>query len=136
MANKYSSFYTALKRHPQLTKEQAVLDFTNGQTDSLKALDHWELQELTRNLNNINIKSDKADKMRKAVIAIFRRMGRTVDDAIAWAEKQGVKGQKKPFNDYTTGELYVLIGIAEKVLKDWEKGVRQRVANTGNRKFY
>jgi hypothetical protein len=52
-----------------------------------------------------------------------------VADAIAWAEKQGVKGVKKKFNDYTTGELYVLIGIAEKVLSDWEKGVRKQFSN-------
>lgn len=144
MKNQYSSFFLALKKLPGLSKEEAVYDFTQGRTRSLRKLDHWEVQELTRRLNDLtpgpspkregsptaqHPGGEKADKMRKAIIAIFRKMGRTVADAIAWAEKQGVKGVKKKFNDYTTQELYVLIGIAEKILTDWEKGIRKQIKN-------
>lgn len=121
-----------------MTKEQAVLDFTNGKSNSLKALDHWDVQELTRSLNNVAMPKpleqkkeypggEKANQMRRAIIAIFRKMDKTAADAIYWSEKQGVKGKKKQFNDYTTGELYALISIAEKVLKDWEAGIRRRI---------
>lgn len=40
----------ALKNLPQLTKEDAVLDFTEGRTSSLRELCDWDLQELTRRL--------------------------------------------------------------------------------------
>lgn len=46
MSNRYASFYTALRRHPQLSKEDAVRSFTQGRTGSLRELDHWELQEV------------------------------------------------------------------------------------------
>lgn len=133
--NQYSSFFTALKRLPGLSKEEAVYDFTQGRTRSLRSLSHWEVQELTRRLQSISptqpadfAGGEKADKMRKAIIAIFKKRGLTTQDAIAWAEKQGVKGNKKQFNDYTTGELYVLIGIAEKVQESFEKSLRKQVA--------
>ncbi len=140
MKNKYSSFFTALKRHPHLSKEQAVQDFTKGRTSSLKALDYWELQELVRGLNNVGVPQkpvqkeyaggEKANRMRRAIIAIFRNMDKQPADAILWAEKQGAKGQKKRFNDYTTGELHILIDVAEKVQRDWEAGIRKRATNT------
>lgn len=140
--NKYSGFFKALKKLPGLSKEEAVYDFTSGRTRSLRKLDHWEVQELTRRLAEIVGKvqvskrdeekkfdqfpgGEKADKMRKAIIAIFRKMGKTVPEAISWAERQGVKGVKKKFNEYTTGELYVLIGIAEKILGDLETKIRE-----------
>lgn len=128
---KYATFFLALKRHPHLTKEQAVLNFTNGQTNSLKALDHWEVQELTRRLNDLAPAPSPKGEGRaypggeKAIIAIWRSMGRQPADAIAWAEKQGVKGVKKRFNDYTNGELYILIAIAEKAKNDWLAQVRK-----------
>ncbi len=142
MSNRYASFYTALRRHPQLSKEDAVRSFTQGRTGSLRELDHWELQELTRRLQAVDMPApatpppggEKANRMRKAIIAIFYNMKRTPADAIAWAEKQGVKGQKKKFNHYTTGELYVLISIAEKIRQDWQRGIRNRVKTMGTEK--
>ena len=135
MKNKYAPFFAAFKdsqiRGNINTKEEQIRAFTGGQKSSLKELTLWELQELTRSLRllapaqNIN---DKADKMRKAIIAIFKSMGRQTTDAITWAEKQGVRGNKKAFNHYTTGELYVLIGIAEKIKADWQKSIRKNIA--------
>lgn len=140
--NQYSGFYKALNKLLGLSKEEAVYDFTNGRTRSLSKLDVWELQELTRRLQSLVSATlnqrptpggEKADKMRKAIIAIFRKRGLTVSDAIAWAEKQGVKGVKKRFNDYTTQELFVLIGIAEKVQDDFAKSIRKKVSELGNK---
>lgn len=143
MKNKYAPFFAAynasVQRGNPFTKEEVVGNFTNHRTQSLKDLDHWELQELTRSLQNLTPPpireeaAERADKMRKAIIAIFRSMGRTVADTKAWAEKQGVKGLKKGFNEYTTGELHVLIGLAEKIKGDWQKSIRKQVQNLQNR---
>lgn len=139
MKNKYAAFFAAyndsVKRGNPNTKEEQILLFTNGRTDSLKQLDHWELQELTRSLRIVAappVNNDKADRMRKAIIAIFKSMNRTTEAAKAWAEKQGVKGVKKGFNEYTTGELYVLIGIAEKVKTSWQAAIRKQVQKLNN----
>lgn len=142
MKNKYSPFFAAyndsVKRGNPFTKEEVISNFTNGRTSSLKDLDHWELQELTRSLRQLappvtpSGDGGKADKMRKAIIAIFKSMNRTVEEAKTWAEKQGVKGVKKGFNEYTTGELYILIAIAEKVKSDWQKSIRKKVQSLGN----
>jgi hypothetical protein len=132
MKNKYSPFFAAynasVKKGNPSSKEETIKDFTNGRTTSLKDLSVWELQELTRSLQYLTpAPNDKADKMRKGIIAIFKSMNRTLEDAKEWTEKQGVKGIKKPFNSYTTGELYVLIAIAEKIKTDWEKSIRKQV---------
>ncbi len=135
MKNRYASFFGAfndsVKRGNPNTKEEQVKEFTKGRTDSLKDLTDWELQELTRLLRIVApqpIVDDKSDRMRKAIIAIFKSMNRQTADAINWAEKQGVRGVKKPFNDYTTGDLFVLINIAEKVKMDWQKSIRKKIA--------
>lgn len=137
MKNKYAPFFAAYNKSVQrgnpCTKEEVLKDFTNGIKTSLKDLSIWELQELTRRLTRLATTSsfsqsnNKADCMRKAIIAIFKSMNRTVEDAKEWAEKQGVKGIKKTFNNYTTGELYVLITIAEKIKTDYNKAVRKTV---------
>jgi len=136
MKNKYSPFFAAynasVKAGNPNTKEEVIQSFTEGRTKSLKDLDIRELQELIRSLQRItpsNWENDKADRMRKAIMAIFHSMGKPVETAIAWAEKQGVKGVKKPFNEYTTGELFVLIAVAEKIKSDFNKGIRKQVAN-------
>ena len=138
--NRYTTFFIALKKLPGLTKEEAVYSFTNGAHNSLRKLTDYELLELTKSLQTISggmekkqyvenrlAKDPKADKMRKAIMAIFYDMNRTAADAKAWAEKQGVRGVKKKFNDYTTGELYTLINVAEKIKATWEKGIRKRL---------
>lgn len=140
MANQYARFFAAfknsqLKGNP-FTKEEVVSNFTNGRTGSLKDLSHFELNELSRSLSLLAPEKqptrpadDKADKMRKAIIAIFKSVGKTTTDAITWAEKQGVRGQKKKFNDYSTGDLFVLIGICEKVRADKLKNIRKELSN-------
>ncbi|HMR84803.1 MAG TPA: hypothetical protein PKE30_16775 [Niabella sp.] len=137
MKNKYAAFYgvynASQKAGNPYSKEEVILNFTNNRTSSLRELDQAELNDLCRNLAALSNKTahpeagSKSDTMRKAIIAIFKSMERTTQEAIKWAEGQGVKGVKKSFNDYTPGELYVLIGIAEKAKTSWMKGIRKRI---------
>lgn len=134
--NKYAAFYAAynasVKKGNPNTKEQTVSDFTNGRTTSLSDLSTHELQEIVRNLNSLSgnnkpVDDSKADSMRKAIIAIFKDIGDTTKDAIDWAEKQGVRGVKKKFNSYTTGELFVLIQVAETIKKSRQTAIRKSI---------
>jgi DNA modification methylase len=139
MAHNYSRFFSLIKQINStgvaLTKEEVIEDFTNGKTTSLKALKHFELQELERQLiarlNNTktakDFKSDPRDAQRKAIISQFKSIGRTAKDAIAWAEKYGVNGIKKMFNDYDASELFILTKNAEKVKSDFIKSVNKKL---------
>jgi hypothetical protein len=132
----YAAFFSAYnaskaKGNPY-SKEEQISTFTGGRTSSLKELSKGEYDELVRQLNQAagarpdhRRHSDKGDKMRKAIISIFYKMDRKPADAIAWAEKQGVNGAKKAFNEYTNQELFILIGVAEKVLYDYRQGIRK-----------
>lgn len=135
MQNKYSRFFALLKQTNQ-TKEEVISNFTNGRTDSLRGLYLREFQEMERQLirlssgNNTpanNHVNNTGDKQRKAIIAIFKSIGKTTENAKAWAEKYGVKGEKKNFNDYTNQELYILIRNAEKMKADFIKSVNKKV---------
>lgn len=138
--NKYSGFFAAynasVKNGNPTTKEEMLLDFTNDRTSSLKELTDAELEEITKRIkslsgltyiSNVIETNPTGDKMRKSIISIFKKMNCNTKEAIEWAEKQGVKGVKKPFNDYTNGELFVLIRVAEKVLSDWQIAIRKRI---------
>lgn len=137
--NPYAAFYAAYNASVAagnpLSKEELVLDFTQGSTSSLKELSSAELDGLVARLNQLNRSgqapykphSDKADSMRKSIIALFYKMNKTPAQAKAWAEKQGVRGVKKKFNHYTNGELFTLIRIAEKICSEWQSGIRKRL---------
>lgn len=136
--NKYAGFFAAynasIKGGNPLSKEEVVLEFTEGRTASLKDLTIAEYEALVSHLNKLSgfnpvwqEEDQKRDRMRKSIIAIFKKMGRTTAAAIAWAEKQGVKGVKKPINDYTAAELFVLIRVAEKVFSDWQVAIRKNL---------
>lgn len=137
MNNPYAAFFAAFKKSQErgnpLTRSEVILEFTSGRTGSLKDLQPYELNELTLRIRHMNpdcfqkktIENPKSDRMRKAIIAIFHKMDKQPSQAIAWAEKQGVGGVKKRFNDYTNQELYKLILVAEKVLNDYEAALRK-----------
>ncbi len=139
MTHNYSRFFSLIKQINStgvaLTKEEVIQDFTNGKTNSLKALKHFELQELERRLmerlNNTktsnDFKNDPRDAQRKAIISDFKSIHRTTNDAIAWAEKYGVNGVKKKFNNYTKSELKLLKLNAEKVKNDYTLSVNKKL---------
>ena len=133
--NKYARFFAILKQTNanglHLTKEQAVSDYTTGRTTHLSSLTIEELNGLEQYLSTLIttpqwVTASKfmhndptRDGMRKAIISQFKSIGRTTKAAIAWAEKYGVGGKKKKFNDYDEQELYQLIRNAEKVKEDF-----------------
>lgn len=117
-----------------MTYKEVVQDFTGGRTDSLSDLTLHELTELQTNLSLLSRtapvsgkKYDVSDSMRKAIISQFLAIGRTAADAIAWAEKNGVFGHKRAFNDYTTRELWQLIRNAEKMKADHIAAVAKKL---------
>ncbi len=140
MKGKYSRFFALITQAnaggASLTKEQLVKDFTNGKTESLSDLQEYEFQELERNLQKlvpakkaipIAYVNDAANQTRRAIIAQFRSIGRTPANAIEWAEKYGVKGNKRKFNEYTGQELYVLLQNAKKVKGDFIKSINKKL---------
>lgn len=143
-SNQYAAFFGAFKASQAAgnpnTKEEQILAFTSGRTGSIKELSGAELEGLVVGLNQMKppnspegglapkwADNPKGDKMRKSIIAIFYRMNRSAADAKAWTEKQGVRGTKKKFNDYTNSELFTLIRVAENVLQDWQAVLRQKM---------
>ena len=124
---RYSAVFAMIKQINQFDKEytykDAVMDFTNGKTSSLSSISDTQLPYFAEMLRSkvgagkAQYASDPRDKQRKAIIAIFKRKGKTVQDAIAWAEKRGVKGEKRNFNDYNGQELYNLTIAAENIKK-------------------
>lgn len=141
MANHYAAFYAAysesVKAGSPLSKEEVVSDFTQGRTTSLKELSGQELEAIVVRLNEFSrfkpkaqakqTENPKGDSMRKSIIAIFYKMNKTPAQAKDWAEKQGVRGIKRSFNDYTNSELFTLIRVAEKVLFDWQSSIRKKM---------
>lgn len=113
------------------TKESLVSEFTNGRTDSIRGLSEKEYTDLCLQLESMlpKKKYDKADKMRKAIISQFLSIGKTAEDAKAWAEKHGVRSKKKGFNEYDNQELYLLVQNAQKVKSDHIKAVSKGLKN-------
>lgn len=141
--NKYARVFALLKQVNanglNLTYQEAVSTLTNGRTASLSDLSAYEVQELERSLqaiagtqHNVVVMSEydaelekEKDKMRKAIISAFKSIGRDVQDAKNWAEKYGVNGVKRKFNDYTKPELFLLIRNANKVKADFIKAASE-----------
>jgi hypothetical protein len=137
--NKYAKIFAIItqinKAGGAVTKERLARDFSNGRTTSLSDLSVEEFQELESALVKmapgkpapIDYSSDKLDKSRKAIIAQFRSIGRTAEQAISWAESKGVFGNKRKFNDYTGQELHQLIKNAEKVKTGFIKSANKKL---------
>ena len=143
MKGKYSRFYAILSQANAaglaITKDEAVAEHTGGKTTSLSALSPGELAGLEQSLSSATSASKlgipagpppggkTCETMRKAIIAIFKSIGRDTAAAKAWAEKYGVFGNKKAFNDYDAQELWQLIRNAEKMKSDHIRSVNQRL---------
>lgn len=121
---KYAAVFALVSHIQQFDKEytykDAVRSFTNGKTESLSDIPDDQIKalvamlgKLAGNNNSKKFQDDPKDKQRKAIIAIFKKKGKTVQDAITWAENRGVYGNKKKFNEYTGQELYYLTISAE-----------------------
>ncbi len=117
-----------------LTKEEAVSDFTDKRTTSLSSLSAGELAGIEQYLSTLTshrqasapVVDPIGDNLRKGIISQFLSIGRDVKAAKDWAEKYGVQGNKRKFNDYNHQELYLLFQNAKKMKKDHIKSVTRR----------
>lgn len=119
--NTYQQFFGLVKQLEQMgvviDRREIILEFTGGKKESLKDLSADEYRMLCARLTRMipNYYNDKLDRARKAIISQFLSIGKTAQDAIKWAEKYGVNGRKKRFNDYDGQELYKLLMNAKKM---------------------
>ena len=141
MKNKYARVFSIINQinttGGNVSHKGLVYDFTGGRTENIKELSDAEFREFEDNLINMSpnkkaklavaYQCDPLDPTRKAIIAIFKSIGRSVDDAKVWAEKYGVFGVKKPFNEYNGQELYQLIRNAEKMKTDFIKSTNKKL---------
>lgn len=120
----YAQFFAILKSINNLgaglTKEDIISEFTGGKTSSLSSLNSYEYDDLIKHLMALQNKyntgqHDPLDKARKAIISQFKSIGKTTEDAIAWAEKYGVFDVKAKFNDYTGQQLWQMLQVAKKI---------------------
>ena len=76
----FAAFKASVQRGNNLTKEELVLEFTNGRTSSLKELTAQELNELTIQLNYLNGTQQKkwapkpGERQRRQIIAMAHEM--------------------------------------------------------------
>lgn len=125
MARNYNRFFAVLKQinssGTNLSKEDVISDFTNGRTNSLTDLSLQDFQEVERQLINRAGKLakqpqyDEREKLRKAIISVFRSINRSVSDAKNGCVKYGVNGNKTSFNSYSYQELIILLVNAKKI---------------------
>jgi hypothetical protein len=127
MKRDYKQFFAIIKQHG-LEKEEVVLEFTKGETDSLSALKDAEFNELMRRLARYN-KKPPGDQQRKKIIAIARQMhsGKSTKEIIkiidGWCLKQKYA---KPLMGLDLQQLGVMVTIYEsKVLADYLSGLNK-----------
>lgn len=117
----YSQLFVILNKN-DLTKEQAVRTFTEGRTDSLRALTDAELKEMIRRLQPLN-GIPPGDKQRKKMIslALSIKWASTSDQAVLELDEWCLKQKfKKKLNALLPYELGVLLTVLEtKVYKDF-----------------
>ncbi|BDD11673.1 hypothetical protein FUAX_41050 (plasmid) [Fulvitalea axinellae] len=109
-------------------------DFIEGITGkrSLRALDKWEyakvMDELTRIGQSFGIGTGtkrwdaKANGSRRRIISNFHQMG--YKDAVASAKSWVRKQTKLDFNDVEQAELSKLVGISDKMVRQYEDKLR------------
>jgi len=122
---KFSKYFAIEKKLKdsgmRIYRAELISDFTDGNTDSLKGLSATEYRELTNRMSAMlpaqQFKDDKANKMRKKVIALLCQCGYTKHDKPdmqrinEWCIKRGK--MKVELNDYKVKDLPALIYQAE-----------------------
>lgn len=117
-------------------KANLVAGFTAGRTEHSSEMNVDEAQGLIAYLNaqSFNAKDGGVltenrllDKKRKAIIAQFRSIGKSANDAIAWVESREWKGKRAKINDFSAQELHVILTAAKKMKSDFEKAIRKQL---------
>lgn len=138
MKGKYSQIFAIIgtinKAGGNVTHKELVKEFTDGRTTSLSDLNQEELELFTKKLSamaprqqQVDYSSDPLDATRKAIISQFLSKGSNAAAAKAWAEKYGVNGVKKAFNEYNGQELFILLQNAKKIKAGFVKRVNKTV---------
>ena len=107
-------------------KQEIVYRLTNGRTIKSSEMNVQECQAMINELN-AEPTMGKADKMRKKIISLFRKMGYLVNGKVdmvaveAWVEKYGYL--HKSLNNYKYVELPKLVSQAEAVYQSFIKSL-------------
>lgn len=102
-------------------------DFSDGRTESTKDLSHKEVQNIISALEDHFKDLDKADVMRKKMIALARQMHWEVDGKADmkriddFCKKNGP--YKKSLNSHNIKELGILLGVFKKVYKQYMSNI-------------
>lgn len=119
--SKYSQFFTIINKIG-LTKEEAVMEFTNGRTDSLTSLNDSEFKELMRKLSTLNT-PPPGDIMRKKMIGIAKSMhwGNNTKEILLRIDDWCIKQKfRKKLMQLDLAELSTMLTIFEqKVYNDY-----------------
>ena len=118
-----------------LSKKEAVLEFTEGKTESLRSLTDEEFKEFMIRLRKFQSipkdwKPSPGDAQRKKMIGLARSMqwGRDTLEIIGRLDEWCLKQKfKKKLNDLSLSELGTLVTIFEnKVYTGYLKGLKSR----------
>ena len=132
MVRDYKKLFAILKAIG-LTKEEAVMDFTEGKSDSLKSLNDGEFKEFMIRLRRLQPAPKKwqpspGDGQRKKMIGLAKSMhwGRDTLEVIARLDEWCLKQKyHKRLNDLSVMELGTLLTIFEhKVYTGYLKGIK------------
>ncbi len=114
-----SRFHKFLTNTGQMEyKTEIVEAISNGRCNSSKDLTDKEVipyldEKTSKKEQKWTPKGgDACNQKRRKIIAIFKSMGKTVQDAKSYCEN--LRGFGKPFNDYNSKELSQIISIIEK----------------------
>lgn len=99
-------------------KAEIVEAISNGRCSTSKELNDKEVIAYLNEKNNKKEQKwtpkggDACNQKRRKIIALFRSMGKTVQDAKSYCEN--LRGFGKTFNDYNSKELSQIISIIER----------------------
>jgi hypothetical protein len=128
--NRYARLFAlvaaANKQNARIEINQLVNDYTCGRITSVKDLSDTELKSLENHIQNMFPKDshwEKKNNLRRAIIAQFKSVNKSVTEAKAWAEKYGVKGVKREFNEYSIRELAILLVNAKTMAQQYREKI-------------
>nr|WP_314594061.1 hypothetical protein [uncultured Porphyromonas sp.] len=109
MDKNYAAFYALLRQLEGITKEELVLQWTNGRTDSLRAMEVNEYNAMLRAMKSETTDEAARKKARSAALKQLQRYGVDTSDWDAvdrFCSSPKIAGKK--FSHLTIGELQAL----------------------------
>lgn len=109
MDKNYAAFYALLRQLEGITKEELVLQWTNGSTDSLRAMEVNEYNAMLRAMKSETTDEAARKKARSAALKQLQRYGVDTSDWDAvdrFCSSPKIAGKK--FSHLTIGELQAL----------------------------